>query len=165
MPSPPQEPDRSPPRFSVGPDDLASPSIRALVREHLEGMTAHSPPGHVFALGLAGLEDRSIRIFSARVGEERVGMLALRDPGDGAGELKSMRTRQDHLRRGVGSTLLDLVVSEARRLGFARLVLETGTGPEFAPALALYARAGFRDAGPFGDYVQSAFNRFLELEL
>ncbi len=45
------------------------------------------------------------------------------------------------------------------------MVLETGTGPAFDPALALYRRFGFADRGPFGDHVGGPDNRFLELRL
>ena len=43
-------------------------------------------------------------------------------------------------------------MAEARRRGYRRLSLETGSQPEFAPARALYARFGFVECGPFGDY-------------
>jgi putative acetyltransferase len=33
-----------------------------------------------------------------------------------------------------------------------RLSLETGSWPYFLPARALYARHGFVECGPFGDY-------------
>ena len=46
-----------------------------------------------------------------------------------------------------------------------RLQLETGSGPSFAPALALYRRRGFVDGEAFADYVRSDFNQFLVLVL
>ena len=52
----------------------------------------------------------------------------------------------------------------ARERGYRRLSLETGSGPAFEPALALYRRRGFADGGPFGDYTKSAFNQFLHLD-
>ena len=45
------------------------------------------------------------------------------------------------------------------------LSLETGRGPAFEPALALYRKRGFTDGEAFGDYVRSEFNQFLHLEL
>jgi putative acetyltransferase len=50
-------------------------------------------------------------------------------------------------------------------LGLRRLSLETGSGPAFEPALALYRKRGFQHGEPFGDYVPSAFNQFLHLSL
>ena len=58
-----------------------------------------------------------------------------------------MRTAQTHLRRGVAATMLDHILAEARRRGYARLSLETGSMDYFAPARALYARAGFTESG------------------
>ena len=43
--------------------------------------------------------------------------------------------------------------------------LETGSGPAFEAALALYRRRGFRDGEAFGGYQRSAFNQFLHLPL
>ena len=77
------------------------------------------------------------------------------------GEVKSMRTAQTHLRRGVAATMLDHILAEARRRGYARLSLETGSMAYFAPAHALYARAGFRPCAPFGDYVEDPNSIFM----
>jgi putative acetyltransferase len=46
-----------------------------------------------------------------------------------------------------------------------RLSLETGSGPAFEPALALYRRNGFIDGEAFGSYQPSEFNQFLHLPL
>lgn len=145
-------------------DDLSDSSARALVELHLRGMHAHSPPGAVFALDLAGLKAPGIAFWTARANGEAVGMAALKDLGD-AGELKSMRTRPEWLRRGIAAALLEQVISEARRRGMKRLSLETGSGPAFEPALALYRRRGFVEGGAFGDYEKTDFNLFLHLDL
>ena len=62
-------------------------------------------------------------------------------------------------------TILDHIIAEARRRGYARLSLETGSRPPFEPALALYRKYGFVDGGPFDAYEKSSFNQFLHLEL
>jgi putative acetyltransferase len=146
-------------------DDLSGEPTRALLRLHLENMHAKSPPGSVFALDLSGLKAPGVTVWSAWTGGRVVGIGALRDLGDGTGELKSMRTHPDFLRRGVGAALLEHVITVARARGMTRLSLETGSGPAFAPALALYRRRGFVDGEPFGDYERSAFNQFLHLSL
>ena len=76
-----------------------------------------------------------------------------------------MRTHPDFLRRGVAAALLERIIAEARRLGLVRLSLETGSGPAFEPALAFYRKRGFANGPAFADYVPSAFNQFLHLEL
>ena len=84
--------------------------------------------------------------------------------GDGTGELKSMRTHLDHLRKGVTAALLKYILDGARARDLRRLSLETGSGPAFEPALALYRERGFTDGEAF-DYVRSDFNQFLHLSL
>ena len=46
-----------------------------------------------------------------------------------------------------------------------RVCLETGTGPAFEPAIALYRNHGFVPGPAFGAYAPSEFNQFLYLEL
>jgi putative acetyltransferase len=146
-------------------DDLSSEQTRALVRLHLQGMHAISPPGQVFALDLGALASPEITVFSAWFGDSIAGIGALRDHGGGLGEVKSMRTHPSHLRRGVGAALLDTIIGEARARRMRTLSLETGTGPAFEAALALYLRRGFVEGEPFADYERSEFNRLLHLEL
>jgi putative acetyltransferase len=57
------------------------------------------------------------------------------------------------------------MIAEARRRGLQRLSLETGSGPAFDPALALYRSRGFTDGEAFADYARSSFNQFLHLPL
>jgi putative acetyltransferase len=146
-------------------DDLSGADARALVALHLDGMSASSPAGHVFALGLASLKAPEVAVWTARVDGALAGMAALKALGGGHGEIKSMRTHPAHLRKGVAAALLDRILEEARARGYARLSLETGSGPAFEPALALYRRNGFANGGPFADYAASAFNQFLHRDL
>ncbi|MBA2935590.1 GNAT family N-acetyltransferase [Sphingomonas sp. CGMCC 1.13654] len=150
--------------FVICEDDLTGEQTRALLALHLSGMHANSPAGNVFALDLSGLTMPEVTVWGVWDGETLVGIGALKTLGDG-GELKSMRTHPDHLRRGVAAALLDHIVAESRRRGFARLSLETGSGAAFDPALALYRRRGFVDGDAFGDYVKTGFNQFLHLAL
>lgn len=151
--------------FAIREDDLSSEATRALLALHLSGMHANSPPGHVFALDLFGLKAPGITVWTAWEGDDVAGIAALKDLGGGAGEIKSMRTHPGHLRKGVAAGLLDHIVAEARQRGMRRLSLETGSGPAFEPAVALYRSRGFAEGEAFGDYIRSAFNRFLYLDL
>ena len=146
-------------------DDLSGDAPRRLLALHLQGMRETSPPGHVFALDLAGLAGPEVSVWSAWDGETVVAIGALKQLGGGAAEVKSMRTHLDHLRRGAAAQLLDHIIAEARRRGLSRLSLETGRGPAFDPALALYRKRGFRNGEAFAGYESSAFNQFLHLEL
>lgn len=151
--------------MDVRQDDLSSPQTQALLRLHLAGMHETSPPGHVFALDLSGLTAPGVTVWSAWSGSDICGIGALKQLDDRTGEVKSMRTHPDHLRRGAAAKLLDTVIAHARVLGLTRLSLETGSGAAFEPALALYRRRGFVDGGPFSDYEDSGFSQFLHLDL
>ena len=146
-------------------DELSGAKARDLVRLHLEGMHAHSPPGNVFALDLSGLTAPDVTVWSLWHGDNIAGVGALKNLGDRAGELKSMRTHPDFLRRGVASALLDHIIGAARARGMARLSLETGSGSYFEPALVLYRRRGFIEGEAFANYKPNAFNQFLHLTL
>ncbi len=151
--------------FHIRKDDLSGEPTRALLALHLAGMHASSPPGHVFALDLSGLRVPEVTVWSVWNNTEIVGIGALKVLEDGTGELKSMRTHPDHVRRGVAALLLDHIIAEARMAGMTRLSLETGIGPAFDAALALYRKRGFVDGEAFSDYCRSAFNQFLHLPL
>lgn len=151
--------------ITVREDDLSGEPTRALLALHLAGMHETTPAGHVFALDLSGLRAPGVTVWSAWRGGAIAGIGALKDCGAGLGEVKSMRTHPDHLRCGVAAAVLARILDEARRRGLRRLSLETGRGPSFDAALALYARHGFRSGGAFGDYVASEFNQFMHLAL
>lgn len=151
--------------FDIRVDDLSGETTRALLAAHLTGMHQNSPPGHVFALDLSGLRAPNVTVWSAWDGPALAGIAALKELGDGTGELKSMRTHPGHLRKGVATALLEHIIGEARRRGLRRLSLETGSGRAFEPALALYRKRGFKDGEAFAAYRRSDFNQFLHLVL
>jgi len=146
-------------------DDLTHPDMVALIELHLRSAFENSPPGSVFALDLSGLRDPAVTLWSAWDGDDLLGMGALKQLDAGHGELKSMRTAPAHLRKGVAATMLDHLIAEGRRRGYARLSLETGSNAPFAPARAMYERAGFVPCGPFADYSDESFSRYYTLAL
>jgi putative acetyltransferase len=146
-------------------DDLTGAPTLELLRLHLQGMHASSPAGSVYALDLGRLKSPSICVFSAWAGSRVAGIGALKELDADRGEVKSMRTHPDFLRQGVAAAILERIIAEGRQRGMRRLSLETGTGPAFEPALALYRRLGFIDGEAFGDYQRSEFSQFLHLDL
>ncbi len=146
-------------------DDLSGPEIRALLAAHLRGMHDHSPPQSVHALDLDALRSPDISFWSVWQDDELYGCGALRELDAGHGEIKSMRTVEAHLGKGVGSALVEHILGEARRRGYSRLSLETGSGAAFEPAHALYLKFGFEFCGPFGDYGDDPFSRFMSRQL
>ena len=73
--------------FDIRVDDLSGEATRRLLTQHLQGMQATSPPGHVFALDLAGLKASNVTVWSVWDGHSLVGIGALKDLGGGTGEL------------------------------------------------------------------------------
>ncbi len=76
-----------------------------------------------------------------------------------------MRTIDVVRGQGVGALVLDHLVDEARRRGYVRVSLETGSNAPFAPAHRLYARRGFEECEPFADYVEDPWSIFMTKEL
>jgi putative acetyltransferase len=151
--------------FEIREDDLSGGETRALLELHLRGMFATSPPEAVFALDLSGLQDPAVTVWGAWDGNRLAAIGALKMLGGDIAEVKSMRTHPEFLRRGAAACLLDHAIATARSRGVRRLSLETGRGPAFEPALAMYRRRGFVDGGPFSDYLPNDFSQFLHLSL
>lgn len=146
-------------------DDLSSQQVQDLLAAHLAGMQENSPPNSVYALDISGLKVPSVSVWTAWDGDQLMGVGALKQLSARAGEIKSMRTDPQHLRKGVGQAILNHIIGLAQQRGYRRLSLETGSGQEFEAALRLYRKRGFENGEPFGDYVPSAFNQFLHLNL
>ncbi|GGH78546.1 putative acetyltransferase [Pullulanibacillus pueri] len=146
-------------------DDLSGPEVAALLSEHLQSMALHSPPESIHALDLEALRRPEITFWSVWEGEELVGCGALKELDSQHGEIKSMRTSSTHLRKGVANRLLLHIIEEAKRRGYKRLSLETGSMAAFEPARRLYTTLGFRYCAPFSDYTEDPNSMFMTKEL
>lgn len=146
-------------------DGLDHPRVRDLLDEHLRSMASLSPPQSVHALPPDALRAPGVTFWSAWSGDDLLGCGALKELTPRHGEIKSMRTASAHRRAGVARALLDHIVAEARRRGYERLSLETGSMAAFEPARQLYRRAGFVACGPFAGYGADPNSAFLTLEL
>lgn len=142
-------------------DDLSRPQVALLLEEHLEDMRAWSPPECVFALDLERLRHPAITFWTVWDGDALLACGAIRRLDATHGELKSMRTARNARGRGAARFLLTHLLVQAQQWGLCRLSLETGTAPGFAAAHRLYARHGFEDCGPFGDYAVDPHSRFM----
>lgn len=156
---------RGPIKLEVKRDDLRGPEIAALLAEHLRSLAQVSPPESCHALNLDQLRRPEITFWSAWEGDDLLGCGALKELDSTHGEVKSMRTAKSHLRKGVASALLTEIISEARRRGYHRLSLETGSMPHFSPAHHLYFKFGFRVCAPFGDYIEDPNSLFMSKDL
>jgi putative acetyltransferase len=146
-------------------DDLSGEKIKALLAYHLQSMRENSPPDSVYALDLTGLKQPCVTVFTAWEGDALLGCGALKELGPDWGEIKSMRTAADHLRKGVAAALLEHIMNVARERGYKKLSLETGSNAAFEPALALYRRSGFVNGPRYADYAESGFSQYLHRDI
>jgi len=134
-------------------DDLSGPAIAAFLTEHIEEMRSITPLESKHALDLDGLRRPEITFWSVLDGDDAVvGCGAVKALDASHAELKSMRTAQARKRSGIASLLLEHILAEAARMGFARISLETGSADFFRPARSLYEKYGFDYCEPFADY-------------
>jgi putative acetyltransferase len=145
--------------------DPGEPDLVALLDGHLAFAAEHSPPEDVHALDLDRLRHPSITFLAARRDGVLLGVGALKVLDETHGELKSMHTLAASRGSGVGAALVRRLLDEARARGLERVSLETGSMEAFAPARRMYARAGFVECEPFGDYNPSRNSIFMTLAL
>ena len=146
-------------------DDLTRSEVHALLRKHLQNMRELSPSESVHALDLEKLRQPDITFWTAWDGQTLLGCGALKELSSVHGEVKSMRTPAAMRRRGAGRQVLQHILTTAKKRGYERLSLETGTATAFVPAHRLYESAGFAFCGPFGDYAEDINSVFMTLRL
>lgn len=144
---------------------LDDPRVIELLTIHVTQARAQTACGSAHALDVNALKSPGIRFWTAWEGDHVLGTATLRLLSPMHGEVKSMHTAQSHRRRGVGSVLLTHVIETARADRLERLSLETGARDFFKPARAFYARHGFTECDPFGDYVPDPNSVFMSLDL
>jgi putative acetyltransferase len=149
--------------MQIRPADLSDPRIAALLHVHLSRARAVSPPQSTHALDLSGLAAPDIRLWAAWDGDALLGVGALKALSADHGEIKSMHVAEARRGCGVGAAIVGHIVAAAWARGMTRLSLETGSMAYFAPARALYAKAGFCDCPPFADYGPDPHSTFMTL--
>ena len=145
-------------------DDLSRPGIAELLKEHMTQMFLVTPPESVHALPIEGLRSPDITFWSVWENGELLGCGALKELDPQHGEIKSMRTASAHLRKGVARAVVHHIIAEAKRRGYRRLSLETGSMAAFEPARQLYAACGFSYCEAFGDYLNDLNSMFMTME-
>ncbi len=128
------------------------PSVIALVERHLAHCQADTPPGKCHRLDLSALQTPDIRFWTLWDNGEAIGCIALRDLGEGKGEIKSMHVLSERRGEGLADRLLDYLLGQAKEANMTWLGLETGDTPLFKAAREFYSKRGFLPAEPFGDY-------------
>lgn len=146
-------------------DDLRGEEIALLLAEHLADMHNTSPAESVHALDVQALRASDITFFSGRIDDQLAGCIAIKMLCNTSAELKSMRTAHRFRGQGVASGLLRHCLDVAKTRGISTVYLETGTQTYFKAAHRLYKKHGFKDCGPFGNYIIDVNSRFMLFEL
>jgi putative acetyltransferase len=140
--------------------------VRRLVAELNDHMMPLTPREFQFQMTVEQMAEATLTLFVARDASGRaVGMGALKEHGDGLGEVKRMYTLPEVRGARVGARLLRRIEGLARERGLSLLVLETGEAPGFEPAWRTYERGGFTMRGAVLDYPDSGYSRFYEKKL
>lgn len=156
---------QQPAAFVIAAEDPTRADVLALLDQHLAEMHRCSPACKVNSLPAKRLAEPDVTFFTARVAGELAAIGALKQIGEGIGELKAMRASDNWRGRGAGAAVLVELLNEARSRGYSWLGLETGRHEVFIPAQRLYAKHGFRECDPFGDYESDDFSLCMGLVL
>lgn len=152
-------------KIKIRPDDLKDGKVINLLEAHHREMHRYSPPESIHALQKSELFDSSLTFWSAWDGETLAACGALKQLSRDHGEIKSMRTSCDYLRKGIAEKVLVRILREAQQRDYKKLSLETGSNEAFVPAINLYQKHGFQESGPFGSYAPDPYSRFFTLDL
>lgn len=123
-------------------------SFQSFAQELDQFADVYAPPSGAFLLA------REKRIY--------VGCVGLRKLSDTVGEIKRLYVSPAARGLGLGEALVQGIVDEGKRLGYARLVLDTL--PSMVAARSLYQTLGFKPIAPYR-YNPVAGTAFLELRL
>ena len=101
-------------------------------------------------------------LLLARMNEELLGCVAIRNQHAAVCEMKRLYVRPQGRKTGLGRRLAESAIEHAQRLGYSRMVLDTL--PNMIKAQSLYQSLGFREIEA---YYQNPLNgvRYLALEL
>ena len=151
--------------IEIQPAKLDTPEFAALIDAHAELMLSLSPPGSCHFLPMEGLRTPDVTVWEMRDGSDLVGCGGLKELSKTHGESTSMHTLSTRRGAGLGRRMLQHILSEARKRGYTRLSLETGSMDGFIPSRTLYKSCGFELCPPFGDYVEDPNSVFMTFEL
>jgi GNAT superfamily N-acetyltransferase len=134
------------------PDDAETGELIGRLNHELAVVATHPGENH-FALHADEVTGDRGRMLRARFGEQLVGCGAIREIGDGVGEIKRMFVDPSMRGARIGAAILDQLELHARRLGLSELKLETSAKQQ--AALRLYEGFGFKPCEPWGEYVDT----------
>jgi len=149
----------------IKPADLRASDLTALLTSHLDKMLSLSPEESVHALDISKFDKPNVSLFCLYIDDVLAGCGALSQIDDRHVEIKSMKTSDNFLRKGVAREILAFLIAEAKERGYTKISLETGTVEAFIPAHRLYENAGFVPCSAFADYQEDPNSRFYSMAL
>ena len=103
------------------------------------------------------------RLLLAREHDQLLGCIALRPVGPTTCEMKRLFVRSEYRARGLGRVLVEAIIEEARKIGYAHMRLDTLPG-RMDRAIALYRSIGFVEIPPYYNSPVDT-TTFMELDL
>jgi ribosomal protein S18 acetylase RimI-like enzyme len=127
-------------------------TVRRLFRAYADSLP-FSLAFQGFAAELAGLPAPYVPpggcLLLARRDSETVGLVGLKPLAPGIAEIKRLYVVREVRGLGIGRTLTERAIAEARAKGYERVRLDTHR-PSMATAIALYRSLGFEEIPPYG---------------
>ena len=103
------------------------------------------------------------RLFLAHSDEDLTGCIALRKFDESVCEMKRLYLRENARGKGLGNTLIEKLIAEARLIGYEKMRLDTYPS-KMAKAVKLYESHGFGPISPYYDNPDKGV-LFMELDL
>lgn len=103
------------------------------------------------------------RLLLAYEGDRLAGCIAMRKLEDGICEMKRLFVRDDVRGLGIGVSLIERLIADAREIGYSKMRLDTFP-PKMGKAVSLYETHGFVEIHPYCDNPHDGV-LFMELTL
>ena len=139
-------------QVTISVDNPASPGARQLIEKLDVYLNSLYPAESNYLLSVEELQQPNVTFLTASFDGKTVGCGAFVDHNGEYAEIKRMFVLPEFRGWKIGWRLLEELESRARSSGLKLARLETGIHQE--EALGLYARAGYKRRGGFGDYRQ-----------
>ncbi|WP_461155292.1 GNAT family N-acetyltransferase [Saccharopolyspora tripterygii] len=140
-------------QFTIRPEPFDSPEAQQALAQYVAELVERFPEGFDPGKGAAPADDDFTppkgAFLLVRVAGSVLGCGGVRTTAEGTAEIKRMWISPALRGRGAGRALLGSLEDEARRLGCARVRLDTAA--ELGEAQAMYAKAGYTEIPAYND--------------